>query len=30
MSDTTNILQLPGAQLESIEQVGDDIILHFS
>lgn len=30
MSDTTNTLQLPGAQLESIEQVGDDIILHFS
>ena len=30
MSDTTNTLQLPGAQLESIEQVDNDIILHFS
>lgn len=30
MSDTTQILQLPGAQLESIEQTGDSITLHFS
>ena len=30
MSDTTQILQLPGAQLESIEQDGDSVTLHFS
>ena len=30
MSDTTNTLQLPGAQLESIEQTDNDITLHFS
>ena len=30
MSDTTHILQLPGAQLASIEQGEDDITLHFS
>ncbi|MDX2457228.1 MAG: hypothetical protein QNL87_06945 [Gammaproteobacteria bacterium] len=30
MSDTTNTLQLPGAQLESIEQANNDITLHFS
>ena len=30
MSDTTQILQLPGAQLASIEQGEDEIILHFS
>lgn len=30
MSDTTNTLQLSGAQLESIEQENDDITLHFS
>jgi hypothetical protein len=30
MSDTTNTLQLPGAQLESIEQGENDITLHFS
>jgi hypothetical protein len=30
MSDTTQILQLPGAQLESIEQTGDTIKLGFS
>jgi hypothetical protein len=30
MSDTTNILQIPGAQLESIEQADNDITLHFS
>jgi hypothetical protein len=30
MSDTTQILQLPGAQLESIEQSGDSLTLHFS
>lgn len=30
MSDTTNILQIPGAQLESIEQTGNDITLCFS
>jgi hypothetical protein len=30
MSDTTNTLQLPGAQLQSIDQDGADIILHFS
>jgi hypothetical protein len=30
MSDTTNILQLPGAQLESIERAGNNITLHFS
>ena len=30
MSDTTNTLQLPGAQLESIEQGDNDITLHFS
>ena len=30
MSDTTQILQLPGAQLESIEQGEDEITLHFS
>ncbi|MDX1697537.1 MAG: hypothetical protein R3308_04580 [Thiohalobacterales bacterium] len=30
MSDTRLILQLPGAELESIEQDGDDITLKFS
>jgi hypothetical protein len=30
MSDTTQILQLPGAQLESIEQADDSITLYFS
>ena len=30
MSDTTYFLQIPGAQLESIEQDGDEITLHFS
>ena len=30
MSDTTQILQLPGAQLESIEQSGDSLTLNFS
>jgi hypothetical protein len=30
MSDTTQILQLHGAQLASIEQGEDDITLHFS
>ena len=30
MSDTTNVLQIPGAQLESIEQTDNDITLHFS
>lgn len=30
MSDTTDILQIPGAQLESIEQTDHDITLHFS
>jgi hypothetical protein len=30
MSDTTNTLQLPGAQLESIEQADNEITLHFS
>ena len=30
MSDTTQILQLPGAQLEHIAQDGDSITLHFS
>jgi hypothetical protein len=30
MSDTTNTLQIPGAQLESIEQADHDITLHFS
>lgn len=30
MSDTTNILQIPGAQLESIEQGDNEITLHFS
>jgi len=30
MSDTIHILQLPGAQLASIEQGEDDITLHFS
>lgn len=30
MSDTTQILQLPGAQLASIEQGEDEITLHFS
>ncbi len=31
MSDTTQVLQLPGARLESIERDGDDAItLHFS
>jgi hypothetical protein len=30
MSDTTHILQLPGAQLASIEQGEDEITLHFS
>jgi len=30
MSDTTNTLQIPGAQLESIEQADHEITLHFS
>ena len=30
MSDTIQILQLPGAQLASIEQDGDTFTLHFS
>ena len=30
MSDTTNTLQIPGAQLESIEQADNEITLHFS
>ena len=30
MSDTTNTLQLPGAELESIEQTDNEITLHFS
>ncbi|MDH5471138.1 MAG: hypothetical protein OEX75_11135, partial [Gammaproteobacteria bacterium] len=30
MSDTTQVLQLPGAQLESIEQNGDTVKLGFS
>jgi len=30
MSDTTNILQIPGAQLESIDQADNEITLHFS
>ena len=30
MSDTTNTLQISGAQLESIEQADNDITLHFS
>ena len=30
MSDTTDFLQLPGAQLESIQQGDDEITLHFS
>ena len=30
MSDTTDILQIPGAQLESIEQTDNEITLHFS
>ena len=30
MSDTTNTLQIPGAQLESIEQTDNEITLHFS
>jgi hypothetical protein len=30
MSDTTNTLQIPGAQLESIEQGDNEITLHFS
>ena len=30
MSDTTQILQLPGAQLASIEQGEDEVTLHFS
>lgn len=30
MSDTIRILQLPGAQLASIEQDGDTFTLHFS
>ena len=30
MSDTTQILQLPGAQLEGITQDDDSITLHFS
>ena len=30
MSDTTNVLQIPGAQLESIEQADNEITLHFS
>ena len=30
MSDTTNVLQIPGAQLASIEQTDTDVTLHFS
>ncbi|MCK5382390.1 MAG: hypothetical protein KAJ65_01420 [Gammaproteobacteria bacterium] len=30
MSDTTNTLQIPGAQLQSIEQGDNEITLHFS
>ena len=30
MSDTTNTLQIPGAQLDSIEQSDNEITLHFS
>jgi len=30
MSDTTNTLQIPGAQLESIEQADDQVTLNFS
>lgn len=30
MSDTSYTLQLPGAQLESIDQADDEITLHFS
>lgn len=30
MSDTTNVLQVPGAQLESITQSDNEISLHFS
>jgi hypothetical protein len=30
MSDTTNTLQIPGAQLQSIEQGDNKITLHFS
>jgi hypothetical protein len=30
MSDTTSILQIPGAHLESIEQGNNEITLHFS
>ena len=30
MSDTSNTLQLPGAQLESIDRSDDEITLHFS
>jgi hypothetical protein len=30
MSDTIYFLQIPGAQLESIEQDGDETTLHFS
>ena len=30
MSDTTNTLQISGAQLESIEQANNEITLHFS
>ncbi len=30
MSDTTNTLQIPGAQLQSISQSGNEITLHFS
>jgi hypothetical protein len=30
MSDTTNVLQVPGAQLESITQSDSGITLHFS
>ncbi|MEN8109163.1 MAG: hypothetical protein ABFS22_14310, partial [Pseudomonadota bacterium] len=30
MSDTTNTLQIPGAELASIEQTGNEITLHFS
>lgn len=30
MSDTTNVLQIPGAQLESITQSDNEITLHFS
>jgi hypothetical protein len=30
MSDTSNTLQLPGAQLDAIDQADDEITLHFS